>query len=105
MRDAGDVETSLGDVGGHENTDAGLAEIGEGLVALRLPLVGVERRGAHARVLQLAHDPVRAHLHPREHEHGIHFRALQQLHQQGALAVARHRVHRVADRRGGTSSP
>ncbi len=100
VRDAADVQPALRNVGRDQHADPALAEFGEGLVALGLALVGVERGGADAGVLEIPHHAIRPDLHSSEDQHGVHLGLLEELDQQGALPAPWHRIHGVADRRG-----
>ena len=58
MGDAGDVDAAGGDVGGDQDPDLVLAELGQGLLARHLRHDAMERRGAEATLGQVVGDPL-----------------------------------------------
>ena len=71
VRDPGDVEPALRDVGGDEHAHLAVLEVLERARALRLCLVGVHRRRLDARLLEMPHDAIGAMLGAREDQHRI----------------------------------
>ena len=69
MRDAFDVETARGDVGGHQHGMLARAEPFDRRQPLLLGAVRVERRGTNALADQRARQPVRVNLAAHEHQH------------------------------------
>jgi len=98
VRDARDIEATLCDVSGYEDTDRATFEAVQRLCALRLRLVGVHSRGGDLCPLEMPDYSVGAMLRSREDQNGVHVRLPQQLDEQRALLFARHRIHGVCDR-------
>ena len=92
-----DVEAPRGDVGGDEHLQLAVLEALQGLHALRLALVAVDRGGFDAVVLQLLGEPVGAVLGPAEHQHLLPVARLHQVREQLALPVLVDRVRDLAD--------
>ena len=98
VRDAVDVQTALRDISCDQHADASVTKAFECLDALRLRLVGVHGGGSNLVLFEIAHDLVRAVLGACEHEHRIHFRAAQQVHQEIDFLFGRHRIHCMRNR-------
>ena len=60
--DVVDVQATGGDVGGDEHRQLAVGEVGQRLLAVRLAQVAVDRRGAHAFLLEVAGQAVGAEL-------------------------------------------
>ena len=71
MGDAFDVETARGHIGGDEDVDLAVLEILDGLLALRLLHVAVDRGGGEPARLQFFGELIGAQFGAREHQHRI----------------------------------
>ena len=85
MADAVDVDAAGSDVGGDEDTQLAVTEVGEHALALVLRLVAVDRLGAEAGLLQMADDLVGAMLGACEHQHAVGGLGLERFDQQIVL--------------------
>ena len=92
-----DVQAPRGDVGGDEHLQLAVLEALQGLHALRLALVAVDRGGFDAVVLQLLGEPVGAVLGPAEHQHLLPVARLHQVREELAFAVLVDRVRDLGD--------
>ena len=92
-----DVEPARRDVGRDEDPHLARLELLERLHALDLRPVAVDRGGMHALAVQLVGEPVCADARRDEDEHLLHAARLDEMHEQLALALARHRVDDVRD--------
>ena len=84
-RKLNDVETSCGNVGGHEHPDTARFEVGEATGALRLALPPVDHRRLHVRAFEQIPDPIGAVLGLAEDERLVSPRLRQYVDQQRAL--------------------
>ena len=94
------VNAARGDVRGDEHLIGAILEAGQGLRPLRLRAIAVDAFGLDAVGDQLRREPVGAVLRAGEDQRLRHVSALEQLHQQGALQILRHRIHGLRDALG-----
>ena len=105
VRDAVHVNAARRDVRRHQHPHHAFLEILQRAQPLVLRAVRVQRRTAHALLLQLPRQPVGGVLHPRENQHHVHLRVLQQMQQQRRLQMLRHFIEKLRHRLGGIGAP
>ena len=92
-----DVEAARRDVGRDQHADLARLEVVERLHALGLRAVAVDRGRVHALAVQLVGEPVRADPGRDEDQHLVDAPRLDEVHEELALALARHRMDDVRD--------
>ena len=85
MRNAVHINAARGDVGGDQHPVIAFLEPVEGLNALILAAIGMQRRGLHPALGQAARDLVGAMLGARKDQHRVERLILQKMQQQGNL--------------------
>ena len=100
LRQRLDVEAARGDVGGHQHHRLAGLEGVQRHQALGLRLVAVDGVGLHAGGAQLVREAVRADARAAEHQHLFQVPGTDEVREQVALFLARHRVDDVRDQIG-----
>ena len=100
MRQRVDVETPCGDVRGDQDRGPAGLEVGQRADSLGLALVAMNRGGGDSVTFQLLGQPARAVLGPGEDQRLADPTSRDQVAEQLALALAVHRVDKLADQLG-----
>ncbi len=100
VRELLDIEPPRRDIGCNQHSDFSRLELVERLRALTLGLVPVNRRGVHARTIQLVRQPVRAQPRRVENQDLVHLARFDEMYEEVALLLARHRVHAMRNQLG-----
>ena len=95
VRNAVHVNASGRNIGGHEHTDLSRFKGFQGIQALVLGAIGMERRRRDLRSSQALSDSVGAVLRPREDEHRIEGRIAQQVNEKSRLQTRGHFINEL----------
>lgn len=94
--DAGDIDSTGGDIGADKNAQFALFKLIEGALALVLSSVAVDRFGGDVRLTQMFREATGVMLHRDKDENGVEFRAFEKMEEERELEVAGNFVDALA---------